>query len=150
MQNVDNESRIDSSSTIISSPSNLDSMQFNSSSSTKSVNSSRSRLISSDDFDSWSNVTRSTLSSTTSSYDTATLNFYFSVETKMAVLPILLMVAGTLGNCLAFYVLTRKRLRNQSTMLYFATLTLMDTLALYQWCATISNLFSKRASFTTI
>lgn len=59
--------------------------------------------------------------------------FYFNLESKLAVLPILLMIAGTFGNSLAFYVLTRKRLRNQSTMLYFATLTLMDTLALYQW-----------------
>lgn len=59
--------------------------------------------------------------------------FYFNLESKLAILPILLMIAGTFGNSLAFYVLTRKRLRNQSTMLYFATLTLMDTLALYQW-----------------
>ena len=59
--------------------------------------------------------------------------FYFNLESKLSVLPILLMIAGTFGNSLAFYVLTRKRLRTQSTMLYFATLTLMDTLALYQW-----------------
>lgn len=59
--------------------------------------------------------------------------FYYNIESKLSILPILLMIAGTLGNSLAFYVLTRKKLRTQSTMLYFAALTVMDTLSLYQW-----------------
>lgn len=59
--------------------------------------------------------------------------FYYNIERKLSILPIILMIAGTLGNMIAFYVLTRKKLRTQSTMLYFASLTVMDTLSLYQW-----------------
>lgn len=58
---------------------------------------------------------------------------YFIIEKHLSILPILLTIFGTLGNTMAFYVLTRKKLRVQSTMLYFASLTLMDTLSLYQW-----------------
>jgi hypothetical protein len=59
--------------------------------------------------------------------------FYRNIESKLSILPFVFMLAGTLGNMLAFYVLTRKKLRSQSTMLYFATLTIMDTISLYQW-----------------
>ena len=58
---------------------------------------------------------------------------YHLIEKKLSILPIILTIVGTLGNLIAFYVLTRKKLRRQSTMLYFATLTCMDTLSLYQW-----------------
>lgn len=59
--------------------------------------------------------------------------FYFNIEKKLAILPIFLMLTGTIGNVLALYVLTRKRLRVYSTMLYFASLTVVDTISLYQW-----------------
>ena len=59
--------------------------------------------------------------------------FYYNIEKKLSILPVILMITGTIGNLLAFYVLTRKRLRIYSTMLYFASLTLVDTLSLYQW-----------------
>ena len=59
--------------------------------------------------------------------------YYHNIEKKLSILPIFLMIAGTLGNLIALYVLTRKKLRHQSTMLYFASLTIMDTLSLYQW-----------------
>lgn len=106
------------------------------------ANLSRNPLINSNNNDrsSWSfdyNMSTTTRSTTnTSSHDAsvaALRSLYFSIENKLAILPVFLMIAGTFGNCLAFYVLTRRRLRNQSTMLYFAALTLMDTLALYQW-----------------
>lgn len=105
------------------------------------ANLSRNPLINSNnDRSSWSfdyNMSTTTRSTTnTSSHDAsvaALRSLYFSIENKLAILPVFLMIAGTFGNCLAFYVLTRRRLRNQSTMLYFAALTLMDTLALYQW-----------------
>lgn len=61
------------------------------------------------------------------------LSFYHNIETKLSILPVILMIAGTLGNTIAFYVLTRRKLRTQSTMLYFASLTVMDTISLYQW-----------------
>jgi len=60
-------------------------------------------------------------------------NKFFAIEKTLSILPAFLMIFGTLGNSIAFYVLTRKRLRTQSTMLYFASLTLMDTVSLYQW-----------------
>nr|QVK45785.1 G protein-coupled receptor [Proales similis] len=60
-------------------------------------------------------------------------SFYHNIEEKLSILPVLFMVIGTLGNGLAFFVLTRPRLRVQSTMLFFATLTVVDTLSLYQW-----------------
>lgn len=61
------------------------------------------------------------------------LSMYHSIEQKLSILPVILMIAGTLGNMIAFYVLTRKKLRNQSTMLYFTALTVVDTISLYQW-----------------
>lgn len=61
------------------------------------------------------------------------LSMYHSIERKLSILPVVLMIAGTLGNMIAFYVLTRKKLRNQSTMLYFSALTVVDTISLYQW-----------------
>ena len=60
-------------------------------------------------------------------------NRFFIIEKNLSILPVFLMIFGTLGNSIAFYVLTRKKLRAQSTMLYFASLTVMDTLSLYQW-----------------
>jgi hypothetical protein len=65
-------------------------------------------------------------------YDEQQRRFYYNIEKKLSIIPILLMIAGTLGNMIAFYVLTRKKLRRQSTMLFFASLTIMDTLSLYQ------------------
>jgi hypothetical protein len=71
---------------------------------------------------------------------------YFLIEKNLSILPLFFMVFGTLGNSIAFYVLTRKKLRGQSTMLYFASLTVMDTLSLYQWFVLrkifIHNLYS--------
>ena len=61
------------------------------------------------------------------------VSIYYNIEKKLSILPVILMITGTLGNMIAFYVLTRKKLRTQSTMLYFASLTVMDTLSLYQW-----------------
>ena len=58
---------------------------------------------------------------------------YFLIEKNLSILALFFMVFGTFGNSIAFYVLTRKKLRVQSTMLYFASLTVMDTLSLYQW-----------------
>ncbi|RNA11921.1 growth hormone secretagogue receptor type 1-like [Brachionus plicatilis] len=60
------------------------------------------------------------------------LSMFHNIEKKLSILPVILMIAGTLGNMIAFYVLTRKKLRNQSTMLYFASLTVVDTISLYQ------------------
>ena len=59
--------------------------------------------------------------------------FYHNIEKVISILPVFLVVFGTVGNLIALYVLTRKKLRTQSTMLYFATLTIMDTISLYQW-----------------
>jgi hypothetical protein len=59
--------------------------------------------------------------------------FYHNIEKALSIVPFILMIAGTLGNMLALYVLTRKKLRSQSTMLYFASLTVIDTISLYQW-----------------
>jgi hypothetical protein len=59
--------------------------------------------------------------------------FYHNIEKGLSIVPFILMIAGTLGNMLALYVLTRKKLRSQSTMLYFASLTVIDTISLYQW-----------------
>ena len=59
--------------------------------------------------------------------------FYHNIEKTISILPVILVIAGTLGNLIALYVLTRKKLRSQSTMLYFASLTVMDTISLYQW-----------------
>ena len=59
--------------------------------------------------------------------------FYLNIEKTLSIVPVILMIAGTLGNMLALYVLTRKKLRSQSTMLYFASLTIIDTISLYQW-----------------
>lgn len=58
---------------------------------------------------------------------------YHEIEKAISILPIILVITGTIGNSLAFYVLTSKRLRNYSTMIYFATLTIVDTVSLYQW-----------------
>jgi hypothetical protein len=58
---------------------------------------------------------------------------YHEIEKAISILPIILVITGTIGNSLAFYVLTSKRLRNYSTMNYFATLTIVDTVSLYQW-----------------
>jgi hypothetical protein len=70
----------------------------------------------------------------TTVYSNAELkDFYFNIEKKLSILPFILMITGTIGNLLALYVLTRKRLRVYSTMLYFASLTVMDTISLYQW-----------------
>ncbi len=60
-------------------------------------------------------------------------NKFFTIEKNLSILPAFLMIFGTLGNSIAFYVLTRKKLRTQSTMLYFACLTVLDTVSLYQW-----------------
>ena len=59
--------------------------------------------------------------------------FFYNIEMYLSVLPVVLMIMGTIGNMVAFYVLTRKKLRTQSTMIYFASLTIMDTMSLYQW-----------------
>ena len=59
--------------------------------------------------------------------------FFYNIEMYLSVLPVVLMLMGTIGNMVAFYVLTRKKLRTQSTMIYFASLTIMDTMSLYQW-----------------
>lgn len=59
--------------------------------------------------------------------------FYHNIEKTISILPVILCIAGTFGNLIALYVLTRKKLRSQSTMLYFASLTVMDTISLYQW-----------------
>ena len=59
--------------------------------------------------------------------------FYHNIESIISIFPVFLVIAGTLGNLVALYVLTRKKLRTQSTMIYFASLTVMDTLSLYQW-----------------
>ena len=61
--------------------------------------------------------------------------FYHNIENIISIFPVFLVIAGTLGNIIALYVLTRKKLRTQSTMIYFASLTVMDTLSLYQWLA---------------
>jgi hypothetical protein len=58
---------------------------------------------------------------------------YLVIEKNIAILPIILTITGTIGNLLALYVLTRQRLRVYSTMLYFASLTIVDTISLYQW-----------------
>lgn len=60
-------------------------------------------------------------------------NYYLNIEKALSIIPVILMIAGTLGNMLALYVLTRRKLRTQSTMLYFASLTIIDTISLYQW-----------------
>ncbi len=72
-------------------------------------------------------------SSKINDYEDAKKINYHLIEQKLSILPIILTIVGTIGNLIAFYVLTRKKLRKQSTMLYFATLTCMDTLSLYQW-----------------
>ena len=80
-----------------------------------------------------SNIFNSTkIYSKTSSKDAAS-NYYYNMEKQLSIIPVVLMMAGTLGNMLALYVLTRKKLRIQSTMLYFASLTVLDTLSLYSW-----------------
>ena len=58
---------------------------------------------------------------------------YESIEKKLSILPVFLMILGVIGNGLALYVLTRRKLRFQSTMLYFASLTIIDSIALCQW-----------------
>jgi len=60
---------------------------------------------------------------------------YYQIEKYLSILPIFLVISGTLGNLIACYVLTRKKLRVQSTMVYFASLTIIDTISLYQWYA---------------
>ena len=60
-------------------------------------------------------------------------NVYQDIENMLSFIPVVLMIVGTLGNVAAFYVLTRKKLRTQSTMTFFATLTIVDTISLYQW-----------------
>lgn len=65
--------------------------------------------------------------------DHKALNFFYQIEVYLSLLPIFLVVLGTIGNLVALYVLTRKKLRTQSTMIYFASLTIVDTLSLYQW-----------------
>jgi hypothetical protein len=59
--------------------------------------------------------------------------FFYNIEKRLSILPVILMITGTIGNLMAFYVLTRKRLRVHSTMIYFASLTIVDTISLYQW-----------------
>jgi hypothetical protein len=80
-------------------------------------------------------------SSKSSDFDDANKINYHLIEQKLSILPIILTIVGTIGNLIAFYVLTRKKLRRQSTMLYFATLTCMDTLSLYQWYAFLFSIF---------
>jgi hypothetical protein len=46
-------------------------------------------------------------------------NFYYNIEKKLSIIPVFLMLAGTLGNMLALYVLTRKKLRKQVIFLFF-------------------------------
>ncbi len=58
---------------------------------------------------------------------------FYKIELYLSFFPIILLAFGTFGNLLAFYILTRKKLRTQSTMIYFASLTLLDTISLYQW-----------------
>lgn len=60
-------------------------------------------------------------------------NMYQDIENMLSFIPVILMIVGTLGNVTAFYVLTRKKLRSQSTMTFFASLTVVDTISLYQW-----------------
>ena len=68
-----------------------------------------------------------------SQYEAEIRLFYQNIENIISILPVFLVVFGTLGNLIALYVLTRKKLRSQSTMIYFASLTVMDTVSLYQW-----------------
>jgi hypothetical protein len=49
----------------------------------------------------------------------------------IAVLDCVIIIMGTLGNLISFYLLTRKRLRSVSSMRYLASLTLVDTVCLY-------------------
>lgn len=58
---------------------------------------------------------------------------FYKIEKYLSILPIFLVIFGTIGNLVACYVLTRKKLRSQSTMIYFASLTIIDTMSLYQW-----------------
>lgn len=49
------------------------------------------------------------------------------------IIPIILLVFGTLGNILCTIILLQKRHRQFSTNIYILFLCLMDTLSLYQW-----------------
>ena len=49
------------------------------------------------------------------------------------ILPIVLIVLGTLGNLVSIAVLARKTNRQTSTNVYLIFLCIMDTLSLYQW-----------------
>jgi hypothetical protein len=44
-----------------------------------------------------------------------------------------ILVIGTFGNLISFYLLTRKKLRPMSTMRYLAILCFIDTICLYGW-----------------
>ena len=50
------------------------------------------------------------------------------------IIPIILIVIGTIGNILCInYLLQRKHRRSRSTYIYLIFLCLTDTLSLYQW-----------------
>ena len=95
---------------------------------------SKSKLIINSSFSNYSNQSAAVLNGLKALDERNELRkFYYNIEKKLSIVPVILMLAGTLGNMLAFYVLTRKKLRTQSTMLYFASLTIIDTISLYQW-----------------
>ena len=51
----------------------------------------------------------------------------------ISILDCFILVVGTFGNLISFYLLTRKRLRHMSTMRYLAILCFVDTICLYGW-----------------
>lgn len=103
--------------------------RYNNNNSSIIVNTSKSNAI---NFNFNTNNNNNNNNNLKSQYDQEK-QLYHSIERTLSILPVILMIAGTLGNSIAFYVLTRKKLRSQSTMLYFASLTVMDTISLYQW-----------------
>lgn len=51
----------------------------------------------------------------------------------ISILDCFILVVGTFGNLISFYLLTRKRLRQMSTMRYLAILCFIDTICLFGW-----------------
>lgn len=49
------------------------------------------------------------------------------------IIPLGLIIIGTVTNCFSIFVLVQKEHRKSSTNIYFVFLCLMDTLSLYQW-----------------
>jgi hypothetical protein len=59
---------------------------------------------------------------------------YETIELVISgIIPICLMVIGTLGNLLCVVILLKKGNRKTSTNIYLIFLCIMDTLSLYQW-----------------